>query len=504
MRDKRREKMRFIILLIFIILPFNLFCFDYEIDNIYGEYLISDIKHNISMDLEKAPLMEVLKALSQQSGLNFVSTEAVKDREITLYLDNVPLKEAMDIIFKANGLSYDYFPQAKIFVVKEIGKPKIELKTKVYTLKYIRLASSRFQQEVNDLLNLEGTEGESGEISSTSTESTSKEKDIKDVIEKVLTDNGKVIEDTYTNSLVVVDVPSQFVIIDKVIEQLDKPQPRVMIEVEMLDVSKRLIDQLGINYENGFTMTLTGGSFSTPFPFRKGFLENHSSSEVEYTATPSTLSLTSLSAMLKFFSKDTSTRFLARPKILTLSNETAEVNLSTNAAIGVTTTTSDTGTTQEVERAYLGTKLRVTPHINLATKEITMVVEVYNREATDSGLSISGLTTGNLKDPEERGTKSIVRLKDGQTLLIGGLIRQDKTETFEKVPFLGDIPLLGAMFRYKNKDNTERELLVFLTPHIIENEGDSFAFSKLNKLREQSFYSRREAVTDALDSFSKR
>ncbi len=490
--------MRYIILLLIFILSAPLgFCLDYEIDNIYGEYLISGTKNNISMDLKDVPLIEVLKALSKQSGLNFVSTEAVRDRRITLYFNNVPLKDAMDIIFEANGLTYDYFPKAKIFVVKEMGKPDIELKTKVYTLKYVRLSSSRFQQEVDDLLASGEEEGSSGS-GSTETE------DIRSVVEGVLSDNGKVVEDTYTNSLVVVDVPSQFPIIDKVISQLDRPQPKVMIEVEMLDVSKHLIDQLGIDYANGLTFTFTGGSYSTSFPFSKDFWRAHSTDDVAYEAIPSTMNFNSLTAMLKFFSKDTSTRFLARPKILTLSNETAEVNLTTNAAVGVTTTTTDQGTTQEVERMDIGTKLRVTPHVNPLTKEITMVVEIYNREAKDSGLSIEGLTTGNLKDPEERGTKSVVRLKDGETLLIGGLIRKDKTNTFEKVPFLGDLPLVGSMFRYKNKDSEERELLVFLTPHIVYDSEGVISLSKLDKSREQSFYSRRNTISKALDNFSKR
>jgi len=493
--------MRYVILLlIFIFLSPLGFCLDYEIDNIYGEYLIAGTKNNISMDLKDASLIEVLKALSEQSGLNFVSTDAVRDRRITLYFDNVPLKDAMNIIFEANGLSYDYFPKAKIFVVKEMGKPDVELKTKVYTLKYVRLSSSRFQQEVDNLL---ASEEEGGGSDSGSAES----EDIKSVVEGVLSDNGRVAEDIYTNSLVVVDIPSQFPIIDKVISQLDRPQPKVMIEVEMLDVSKSLIDQLGIDYANGITFTFTGGSYSTSFPFSKDFWRAHSAGSedgVAYEATPSTMNLNSLTAMLKFFSKDTSTRFLARPRILTLSNETAEVNLTTNAAVGVTTTTTEEGTTQEVERMDIGTKLRVTPYVNLITREITMVVKVYNREAKDSGLSVAGLTTGNLKDPEERGTKSVVRLKDGETLLIGGLIRKEETNTLEKVPFLGDLPLVGSMFRYKNKNNDERELLVFLTPHIVYDSGGAISLSKLDKPREQNFYSRHNTISKALDSFSKR
>jgi type II secretory pathway component GspD/PulD (secretin) len=191
---------------------------------------------------------------------------------------------------------------------------------------------------------------------------------------------------------------------------------------------------------------------------------------------------------------------LARPQILTLSNETAEVTLTTDEAIGVTTTTAETGTTQEVERAETGTKLRVTPQVNLETKEITLFVEVFTRETKDSGISVSGLT-GNIKNPEERGARAVIRLKDGETLMLGGLIKKNKSETITKIPLLGDLPFLGRFFRYKDKDDEERELLVFLTPHIIEEE--MFYHKKLSLHREQLDSLREESIKLTLDKFSK-
>ena len=306
--------MRVILILMLVMFPFTVFSLGGDIDDIYGDYLISGTKRNVSMDLENASLVNVLKALSQQSGLNFVSTEAVKERKLTLYFKDVPLKNAMDIIFKANGLGYDYFPDARIFVVKEMGKPKIELKTKVYNLKYARLKYSRFQQEIDDLM--------SSETSSSNSDDSTTSDDVSGILEAVkgvLTENGRVTKSDYTNSLIVVDVPSQFPVIDNVINALDKPQPKVMIEVEMLDVSKNLVDKLGIDYANGLTGQFTGGTYMTTFPFPDKLFKKHGV-DLSDGLTASSVSLSSLTSVLQFLSTDTTTKFLARPKILTLSN----------------------------------------------------------------------------------------------------------------------------------------------------------------------------------------
>lgn len=460
-------------------------------DDIYGSYLLGVFDETVSLDLEEAILVDVLKMLSQQTGLNFVSTEAVQDRRLTLYLDEVPLREAMDVLFKANNLAYNYYPDSNIFVVKEMGKPSLELVSKVYRLKYVRVKTGRMESEVRDILEDDDSEEEGD----------AEEGGIAKAVEAVLSEVGRITEDPITNSLVVVDVPVQFPLIDEVINKLDVAVPRVMIEVEMLDVSKTHLDKIGFNWENGIWAQLTPADRNTYWPFnRERFGAGKS------VVTPGTFDLTSMTTLMQFLTEDTSTKFIARPKILTVSNETAEVNLIVNEAIGVTTTSNASGgTTQKVEREETGTKLRVTPQVNSYTKEITLMVQVFNRESADSGISITGLASGsNLKNVEERGTKSVIRLKDGETLYIGGLIRKEEKETVRKVPLLGDIPFLGKLFSYTERpgaDNQDRELLVFLTPRIIDD--NAFVSAKRIKVlpREQRDVSKRDSVRVALDSF---
>ncbi|MFH1505127.1 MAG: secretin N-terminal domain-containing protein [Candidatus Omnitrophota bacterium] len=480
-----------LIILCTMLFPIGL-SFSQEEDNTFGEDLIYSFSKNISLDLESARLEDVLKMVSQQTGLNFISAEEVKDRKLTLYIENIPLRKAIDIIFKVNNLTYDYYPESNIFTVKETGRAGLELKTKVYHLKYARLPSSNIRKEATDKLGSEGG-GDTG---------------IKAAVERVVSELGKVIEDPATNALVVIDIPAQFSFIDEIIEKLDIPALKVMVEVEMLDVSKVHLDKIGFNFSNGVYATYTPGARSSFFPFDRSLFKNANIQDTSGGSTPpllGVLDFTSFTAVLQLLSEETSTKFIARPKILTLSNETAEVNLTSNEVIGITTTEADSGSTQEIEREETGTKLRVTPQVASDTDEVTLFVEMFNKESVDSGISVTNITTGNVKNVEERGTKSLVRLKDGETLLIGGLIKEKDVEIVRKIPFLSDIPFIGKIFfTYRERsatDNIERELLVFVTPHIIKEPALAKTISLLN--REQQNTLKAGSMKGTLDKFSK-
>ncbi|MFA5357269.1 MAG: secretin N-terminal domain-containing protein, partial [Candidatus Omnitrophota bacterium] len=223
----------------------------------------------ISMDFQDASLKDVLKILSMQSGLNFIASEAVKERKMTLYFDKVPLKLAMDKLFLANNLSYVLDKNSNVFYVKDWGKPEVELETKVFYLKYASVSSSHIMEEVQSTISSSDT-GSTGGEDAGSSESTSGDRyavstdiGITTAIKKLLSKDGAVIEDYRTNSLIVQDIPSRLPIIAKTIEKLDVPMPQVLIEVEMLDVSKTLVDKLGFNWgQTPLTMTLTGPQYT--------------------------------------------------------------------------------------------------------------------------------------------------------------------------------------------------------------------------------------------------
>ncbi len=474
-------------------------------DNEYGDYLIVSTQKLISLDLENADLIDILKLLSQQTGLNFVAGTLTRGHAVTLYLDKTPLKEAMDIIFKANNIGYDYYPQANIFVVKNVTPPPaVELITRVFPLKYARVQASAVTSEKGSVLGYTaGTQ-------------------LIEAVNKVLSPAGKAIEDSFTNAIIVTDAAAQLKVVEQVIKEIDIPAPQVLIEVEMLDVTKGAVDKIGVDWPGALASLDVTGQKGTAFPFGQSKSSNLDGTTWSSLTSPGGVDLSGLNSspdkfapsvltvigsklVLTMLRNDSSTKFLARPKILTLSNEPAEVNLTVDEVIGTTVnntaTVGNTNTTETAERAQTGSKLRVTPQVNPDTKEITMVVQITDKEATDSGIKVNNSETKNV---EERGTKSMVRLKNGETLLIGGLIKRTTDTNMDKVPFLGDIPLLGKVFRYNTKTEQDRELLVFLTPRVIsgsDNVDGSTPVSAAGGLvsREQHDAIKSDSMKSALD-----
>ena len=425
---------------------------------LYPEY-----NKTISMDFKSAPLTDVLKIFSQQSGLNFIAAADVADKVVNLYLEKVSVEEALDRILSANNLTYEIKPGSNIFVVKSIpASTKQPVITRVYPLKYATVPSSKIKKTLSK------DEGSTATTDTTTTTGTTNTTSgIISAVKALLTENGSIVEDPRTNSLVVTDIASQFPLIEQTIARLDVRIPQILIEAEMLDISKKTADLLGAKWgDTPFSFNGAKKQIFDPFETENLIDGGVTPSGGQYTA--GLVSFAGLKFDLQFLRTQTDTKSLARPRIVTLNNETAEIKIKTNEAIGLaanTTTAEGTATsTQEAERVETGIFLKVTPQVNLDTNEITMAIEPKVIQAKSGG-TFGGQT---FKDPEERGTKSILTVKDGDTIVLGGLLRTDVEEVKTRVPFLGDIPFLGAAFRHKNSTETERELVVFITPHIVK------------------------------------
>ncbi len=461
----------------------------------------------ISMDFKDASLKDILKIFSIQSGLNFIANQSLQNRTVTLYLDKVPIREAIDELFKANNLSYELDKKANIILVKDWGTPPAETITKVFYLKYATVSSSLLMAE---RLSASGT-------SSSTTTVPEAGSGIAGVITKLLSPNGSVIEDARTNSLIVTDIPSKIVTIAKTIADLDVPVPQVMLEVEMLDVNKNAVDKVGLKFgQTPLTLntSLTLATIVTKFPF--GHLNGGKGTVTPGSFNP-TSSASSYQILFDFLKTRTDTKFLARPKLLTLNNETAEISITRDEIVGrKDSTVSGTVTTTSTEwirstdliltKEGTGIFLRVTPQINLETNEVTMVIKPKSSVTTPSTLS----GASNQADAEVRSTKSVVKVKDGETVVVGGLIHIDKKVTTTKLPILGDIPFLRTFFKHRDQTtDTERELLVFITPHIIRDSGIELAQAKkiIVPEREQGTVSgigRQAAISSSLNTFERK
>ena len=402
----------------------------------------------VSMDLEQTSLLSILKIFSQQSGLNFVASPEIASKSVTLYLENVPLREALEKILNANKLMYALDEESNIFIVKQLIEPEVELITKVFHLQYAQLAASPVNKD-----------------------STTQHEGIIGAIKDRMSSYGKLTEDTRTNSIIISDVPFAMQQIEVAVAKLDVPVPQVIIEVEIIDTEKGLVDQLGFNItelsDNFFSYILPGYRIPATIDaiqggsFRGQMTFGDSAGE---SGTPNALNLLRSSS---------STKILARPKILTLSNQKAEIKITRDAVISTKTTLDDLGNVSgiEAEREEIGVTLTVTPSVNLETGKITMALEPSVKSVSDA-LGFQDDLGNPLKNVDERSAKVTLVVDNNQTLVLGGLLQEDKLESRSRVAFLGDIPFFGALFRSVDKTPySDREMLVFVTPRIVEPDS---------------------------------
>ena len=436
----------------------------------------------VSMDFKDANLKDVLKTFSQQTGINVIASEGIADKTITLYLEDVTVMDALDQILQAASLMYERAPGSQIYLVRpkpELpGDAQVATITRVYHLKFARVSSGRLARAAEALgavTPLEASQttqalsGVSGGGSAAA--STTKELGIDKVIEKLLTDVGKVVVDERTNSLIVTDIATNFPRIEAVLKTLDVQTAQVLIESEVLETSLGKVKDLGIEWGTGTEgnqATFTPGQRTLRFPMNLFRDEAVQSNNAPLSFTTSTLSAASAVGTLQMLQRDTDTKILARPKVLTLDNEAAVIKLTVNQAVGFVVTTGENSNTTsvEAERVTTGTILVVTPQVN-PDGYITMLVEPSVTNVATSSVTPPA-NSGTFVDPRTRSSRAMVRVRNGDTLVLGGLINRTDEHTEQKVPVLGDIPLLGKIFRNSEVNDSASELIVFITPRIME------------------------------------
>jgi general secretion pathway protein D len=284
--------------------------------------------------------------------------------------------------------------------------------------------------------------------------------------------------DPETRKLVVVTDEETAKYISLVVSNLDRPPPQVLIKVVFLEVTHRKGSDIGV--EGAYSKNLgnsTAGNLLQNFQALPGLdagdaLFNVAGSDFEVT--------------LRAIAQAGKLEVLSRPTILARNNQQAYINVGQRVPL-ITATRYDTFGNQINSITYqdVGIILQVTPFIT-SDGMVEMIVspEISNLSeetvATSTGTNSTGLPVINT-----RSADTVVVTPDGQTVVIGGLMQNTKTETVSKVPVLGDIPLLGAAFRRKVKGDSKTELLIFLTPHIIRQPAELAALSNAEKANTQ-------------------
>lgn len=390
----------------------------------------------ITLDAEDAYLPSVLKILAEKGDLNVVTGPGVTGTRISIHLKDVPIDQAVNLVVRAAGLAYERIGNSILVADARSLKEETGLSSYVVDLKYA---------------------------------------DAADVAEALKNLSAQIQVDDSGNRLVVVTSPRVIAEIRDIVNRLDVPARQVMLEARVVEVSTDDAKRLGIDWDQlsrqGFIFV--EGNYDSVASEGGGAL---SGLEV-FPNTPGTadaFKFRNFSRIAKVFRvtldlliRDGNARVLANPKIATLNGREASMLIGSRIPYAVTGTVFAGGAaapTERVEREEVGVKLRITPLIN-ADGYITTEI---NPEVS----SVVGFRgqNGDLPVVATRQASTTVRLRDGASVIIGGLLSEERTTNVTKVPILGSIPGIGYLFQHHTSGVTKRDLVIEVTPRILPEQ----------------------------------
>ena len=325
--------------------------------------------------------------------------------------------------------------------------------------------------------------------------------------------NGKdlsIVADEQTNALVITAQPDVMQELERIIAKLDIRRAQVLVEAIIVEVQDGDAFNLGVQWANknggGTQFTATGLSTTT---VANAALEYKNDGTFSSTTTSALSSFNGLAAgfysgdwagLVTALSSNTKSNILATPSIVTLDNKEAAFNVGQEVPVVTGSQSSTTGSVYStVERKTVGTKLKVTPQINEGDSVLMDIEQEVSSVATSTSTSSSSTSSASLGDTfNTRTVKNAVLVKSGETVVLGGLLSNNTSESTYKVPLLGDIPVLGYLFRYNSTSKTKQNLMVFIHPTILRDPitYTGVSSSKYNLFRAEQLS--QEQDTDSL------
>jgi type IV pilus assembly protein PilQ len=415
----------------------------------------------ISLDLQDADLVNVLRLFGELANLNMILSPDVKGK-VTVRLVNIPWDQAMEIILKMNGLGYAVEDNIlRIASMSALTKEADdELKTKE--------ARKKAEDLITRIIPINYSKA--GEIEST--------------IKKSLSARGETVVDARTNTLIVKDIPRNVDDVLLLIKQLDKPTPQIMIEARIVEASLNFNRSLGVQWGGNYTASAaTGNPTGLQFPNSIGVTGGPSMGVVPsgqgnfFVNMPAPsgagtgggaigFSFGSLSKALNLdlvLSALESTgegKVISTPRVSALDNKEAKIE----QGVSIPFATSQAGGATNVQFVDAKLSLTVTPHATPDNKIFMKILATKN--APDTSL----LGAGGQPSIRKNEAQTEILLADGETAVIGGILILDRGQTITKVPFFADIPLIGWLFKTKSVREEKRELLIFITPRVVRQE----------------------------------
>ncbi len=398
---------------------------------------------NVSLDFREADIKNVLKVLSYKSGINIIAGPEVVGM-VNIQLKDVPWQKALDVILSTYGYSYEQ--KGTIIMVTTVENLKKRREDAKALADQEPIATKTF------VLNF------------------SKAADVVASLDKMKTARGSINFDKRTNAVIVSDVESNLELITEVVKTLDTVTPQVLIEARIIKTGLTKSETMGIDWSK-LTQVSGKATFGTrphSFPWSPNkdmYLPAMGPAATAPVITYGTLSITDLSLVIDALQSRGNTKSISNPQLVTMDNQPARIQVGDQYPMPQYSFSSQTNTMVVSGWSYidLGVIFNVTPHINNASL-ITLELEPQVSSISDKTVTVLGTTMPVLTN---EAVKTMVMIRDGETLVIAGLISEDKTISHNDVPFLGWIPILGIPFRHKAETVNKSEMLIFLTPHII-------------------------------------
>ena len=398
------------------------------------------LQDKMSINLKNSDIRNVLTMIGELTGLNIVISPNIEDT-ISANLENVTVQAALDAILKPNN--YSYFVQGNIIIVKDLDTQLIgELESVVVRLKYIN--SNDLQGPLSTVLTSRGS--------------------IQSFL-PVATISGTTGP---PNMAIISDVQENISRILSMVKQLDKPIANINISIKFIETQLDTSKAYGIDWTSN-PVQIGSATDSLSFPISMNNI------------TVATINANQLSNALRIMQARGKSKLLSSPQVTTLDNHQAQTEVSTTVYIeglntGGSSGTGATGNTNTgnypgmgfysnmntVQEKDIGIKLQVTPRIN-ENQIITLLVDA----TVEALLSAAEITTDKPRSTK-RSVKTQVSVYNGETVIIGGLIAENVIQNKKYVPILSGIPLLGYFFRTTSVSKEQRELLMFITPTIVD------------------------------------
>jgi type II secretory pathway component GspD/PulD (secretin) len=377
------------------------------------------LKAPITLNAREASLSEVLRVLADRSGMNFVVGEGVTREKISMILNNTPLDEAINLLVRASGLSYEIIGNSILIAEVDKLKEEVGLSSYVVELKYAQA------EEV------------AGSLA--------------DLAKNIKIDKGG-------NRLICYTSPRTILEIERIVKAIDKPHILVMLETRLIEVSMDKLGKYGLDWEI-LTQGAEGGGLKSAItmplmPLKDGlkFTDGATRGEISMTAA------------IDIMARNGDARILMDSKLTTTNNRMASLHIGEIIPYVIQSyNLSSSGGNQQIEKENVGVILTMIPNIN-EKNQITL----------NLAPEVSSIMGWRADVPLVRVRKTIttVRVEDGQKVLLAGLLSEEKVEEVKKLPLLGDIPVLGLLFQNKRIENKRTNLIIEVVPRIIHDPAE--------------------------------